>query len=112
MTTRDQDCWGCVTVGRLHGAAYVERAPPRLAGTAHGVGFPQREPCPDATAAWHAFCSSLGLSSAQDTAHATLRLGGRLPMHRSERDSTPAISTDEAPTRVTTTLYDVMAALQ
>jgi hypothetical protein len=33
-------------------------------------------------------------------------------MHRSERDSTPAISTDEAPTRVTTTLYDVMAALQ
>jgi len=33
-------------------------------------------------------------------------------MHRSERYSTPAISTDEAPTRVTTTLYDVMAALQ
>jgi hypothetical protein len=33
-------------------------------------------------------------------------------MHRSERDSTPAISTAETPTRVTTTLYDVMAALQ
>ena len=33
-------------------------------------------------------------------------------MHRSETDSTPAISTDEAPTRVTTTLYDVIAALQ
>jgi hypothetical protein len=33
-------------------------------------------------------------------------------MHRSEIDSTPAISMDEAPTRVTTTLYDVMAALQ
>jgi hypothetical protein len=33
-------------------------------------------------------------------------------MHHSERDSTPAISTDEAPSRVTTTLYDVMAALQ
>ena len=33
-------------------------------------------------------------------------------MHHSERDSTSAISTDEAPTRVTTTLYDVMAALQ
>ena len=33
-------------------------------------------------------------------------------MHRSERYSTPAISTDEAPTRVTTTLYDVIAALQ
>ena len=33
-------------------------------------------------------------------------------MHQSERDSTPAISTDEAPIRVTTTLYDVMAALQ
>jgi len=33
-------------------------------------------------------------------------------MHQSERDSTPAISTDEAPTRVTTTLYDVMVALQ
>jgi hypothetical protein len=33
-------------------------------------------------------------------------------MHRSEIYSTPAISTDEAPTRVTTTLYDVMAALQ
>ena len=33
-------------------------------------------------------------------------------MHQSEIYSTPAISTDEAPTRVTTTLYDVMAALQ
>ena len=33
-------------------------------------------------------------------------------MHRSAIDSTPAISTDEAPPRVTTTLYDVMAALQ
>jgi len=33
-------------------------------------------------------------------------------MHRSERYSTPAISTDEAPTRVTTTLYDIIAALQ
>ena len=33
-------------------------------------------------------------------------------MHQSERYSTPAISTDEAPTRVTTTLYDVIAALQ
>ena len=33
-------------------------------------------------------------------------------MHQSERYSTPAISTDEAPIRVTTTLYDVMAALQ
>ena len=33
-------------------------------------------------------------------------------MHQSERDSSPAISTNEAPTRVTTTLYDVMAALQ
>ena len=33
-------------------------------------------------------------------------------MHQSERDSTPAIRMDEAPTRVTTTLYDVMAALQ
>jgi hypothetical protein len=33
-------------------------------------------------------------------------------MHRSERYSTPAISTDKAPTRVTTTLYDVIAALQ
>ena len=33
-------------------------------------------------------------------------------MHHSEIYSTPAISTDEAPTRVTTTLYDVMAALQ
>jgi hypothetical protein len=33
-------------------------------------------------------------------------------MHRSEIYSTPAISTDKAPTRVTTTLYDVIAALQ
>ena len=33
-------------------------------------------------------------------------------MHQSERYSTPTISTDEAPTRVTTTLYDVIAALQ
>ena len=33
-------------------------------------------------------------------------------MHRSQVFPTPAISTDEAPTRVTTTLYDVMAALQ
>jgi len=33
-------------------------------------------------------------------------------MHRSEIFSTPAISTDEAPTRVTTTLYDVIATLQ
>jgi hypothetical protein len=33
-------------------------------------------------------------------------------MHQSEICSTPAISTDEAPTRVTTTLYDVMMALQ
>jgi hypothetical protein len=33
-------------------------------------------------------------------------------MHQSEIYSTPAISTDEAPIRVTTTLYDVMAALQ
>ena len=33
-------------------------------------------------------------------------------MYRSEIYSTPALSTDEAPTRVTTTLYDVMAALQ
>ena len=33
-------------------------------------------------------------------------------MHRSEIYSTPAISMDEAPTRVTTTLYDVIAALQ
>ncbi len=33
-------------------------------------------------------------------------------MHRSEIDSTLAISTDAAPTRVTTTLYDVIAALQ
>ena len=33
-------------------------------------------------------------------------------MHQSEIGSTPAISTDEAPTRVTTTLYDVIAALQ
>ena len=33
-------------------------------------------------------------------------------MYRSEIYSTPALSTDEAPTRVTTTLYDVIAALQ
>jgi hypothetical protein len=33
-------------------------------------------------------------------------------MHRSEIYCTPAISTDEAPTRVTSTLYDVIAALQ
>ena len=33
-------------------------------------------------------------------------------MHQSEIYSTPAISTDKAPIRVTTTLYDVMAALQ
>jgi hypothetical protein len=33
-------------------------------------------------------------------------------MYRSEIYSTPALSTDEAPTRVTTTLYDVLAALQ
>jgi hypothetical protein len=33
-------------------------------------------------------------------------------MHQSEIGSTPAISTDEAPTRVATTLYDVIAALQ
>ena len=33
-------------------------------------------------------------------------------MHRSEIYSTPAISTDEAPTRVTTTLYDVIAVLK
>ena len=33
-------------------------------------------------------------------------------MYRSEIYSTPALSTDEAPARVTTTLYDVMAALQ
>ena len=33
-------------------------------------------------------------------------------MYQSERDFTPAISTDETPTRVTTTLYNVMAALQ
>jgi hypothetical protein len=33
-------------------------------------------------------------------------------MHQSKICSTPAISTDEAPTRVTTTLYDVIAALQ
>jgi hypothetical protein len=33
-------------------------------------------------------------------------------MYRSEIYSTPALSTDKAPTRVTTTLYDVLAALQ
>jgi hypothetical protein len=33
-------------------------------------------------------------------------------MHHSEVCSTPASDTDEAPTRVTTTLYDVIAALQ
>jgi hypothetical protein len=33
-------------------------------------------------------------------------------MHRSEIYSTPTISTAEAPTRMTTTLYDVIAALQ
>jgi hypothetical protein len=33
-------------------------------------------------------------------------------MYRSEIYSTPALSTDEAPTQVTTTLYDVLAALQ
>jgi hypothetical protein len=33
-------------------------------------------------------------------------------MYRSEIYSTPALSMDEAPTRVTTTLYDVIAALQ
>ncbi len=33
-------------------------------------------------------------------------------MHRREIFSTPAISTDKAPTRVTTTLYDVIATLQ
>ena len=33
-------------------------------------------------------------------------------MHRSAIYATPAISTDEAPPRVPTTLYDVMAALQ
>jgi hypothetical protein len=33
-------------------------------------------------------------------------------MHRSEIDATPERSTTVAPTRVTTTLYDVIAALQ
>src|SRR5215510_5547524 len=73
---------------------------------------PWREPCSGPAAAWHAFCFSPFMSSAQGAEHATPRTEGRSLMHRSQVFPTPAISTDEAPTRVTTTLYDVMAALQ
>jgi hypothetical protein len=33
-------------------------------------------------------------------------------LQRTDADHTPALSPEEAPTRVTTTLYDVLAALQ